>query len=494
MRIFIEWLRDLGFIAAAALALTAYRTAARRSAAAAKLPVNWLLVYLWGRFAARLAIRMGWIAALPALAETLLMVALCWAVIHLVFYLLFERRHAGDPRPPMARLTRDVFLTAIYAVAAIVVFRTHGGANLAGILTTSAVLTAVIGLALQATLNNLFAGIAIQLEHPFGIGDWIAVGPYEGRVISISWKSTRLLNRDRQMVYVPNSMVTASAFQVFTRPDPVYVAKRFIGLGYEAPPDLVIETLLQAIRQLPDIEPNPPPEVWLKSFGDFSVLYEMRFGLADPTRENRVAADLNRSLWYALRRAGLRFPFPIRDVRLAHEERRRIESDRAEDRRRIAARLRALPLLAGLDDAGIDRLALEANCAVYGAGEIVIRRGDPGASLFVILEGRCEVWSGDPERSDRLAEISEGDCFGEMSLLTGEPRSATVRASADTTVLEIEKELFADIMRERPAVVAELASRLEQRRAAGRLQAPLPATTSSSEAGLLFRIRRFLHL
>lgn len=227
----------------------------------------------------------------------------------------------------------------------------------------------------------------------------------------------------------------------------------------------------------------------LKSFGDFSIGYEVRFALSEADRQNRLIADIHRELWYAFRRAGIRIPYPIRDVRLAHEERRCAETDATERRREVAAALRRIDLLSALPASDIERIAGESPCVVYGAGEDIVRAGEPGASMFVVVEGACEVRA--PGRAEPVAEIAAGDCFGEMSLLTGEPRNATVRARTDTRVVEIGKELFTGALQAQPAVAAQLAERMERRRIAAPGEARL---VPEAPGGLLSRIRRFFKL
>ncbi len=489
MDFWMATLREDGLLWLAALLLTGYPLVATAFRRWPRLPLFWLTIYAWGRALARMADRAGRLSGMASGIRTALAIALSWAVIRLVFFVLVELRRRIRGRPEMARLTRDCALSAGYAMAALVLLRVHGNANLAGILTTSAVLTAVIGLAMQTTLSNLIAGVALQLEHPFGIGDWICVGEHEGKVIGISWKSTRLLNRERQMVYLPNSMVIASAFRVLTQPDPDYIVKFNIGLHYDVPPSRVSEVILEVVRRQPAVRLQPPPEVRLKSFGDFSIGYEVRFALADPDCQNRLIADIHRELWYAFRRAGIRIPYPIRDVHLAHEERRRAAAESAERTRGVAGTLRRLDLLSALSDAQIERIAGEAPCVVYGAGETIVRAGEPGTSLFVVIEGACEVRV--PGRAEPVAEVAAGDCFGEMSLLTGEPRNATVLARTDTRVIEIGKELFAAVLQANPDVAARLAERLERRRnaAPGGMR-----TAPEAPGGLLSRIRRFFKL
>lgn len=476
---------------AVAAGLIAFRLAMRRAGRGPGVPIGWFLAYALGRPAARWLAHPSLFPGLGAWADTVSEIVLACAVLRLAVFLAAELPARRRGRP-MARITRDFLLGILFALAALIVLRVRGNVHLAGILTTSAVLTAVIGLAMQATLSNFFAGLAIQLERPFALGDWIAVGEHEGKVIGITWKSTRLLNRERQMVYLPNAMVTSGPIRVFTRPEPGYIVKFDIGVEYDAPPDRVSRTIREAIRGHPDIPGTPSPEIRLKSFGDFSITYEIRFVLTAPERERRVVADVNRILWYALRREGIRIPFPVRDVRHAHVERARAERKREDTGREIETVLARLDILSALDGPERARLAREAPCVRYAAGEDIVRKDDPGDSLFVILEGRCVVERRTPGDERPAPELAPGDCFGEMSLLTGEPRSATVRATTETLVLRVGKTCFAGILGRHPDLAARLADIMTRR-----LPAPGAAPQSAGEIrdrSLLNRIRRFFGL
>lgn len=484
---------NLGLIALG-FGLLAYLWAAGRFRSLPRLPLVWFILYAWGRPIAGLLSHASLFPDLAPWVRTGFDIVLCWGFIRLALYAAVEWPRRGSARPPLARITRDFLLALLYAGSALVLLRTRGNVNLAGILTTSAVLTAVIGLAAQATLSNFFAGLAIQFEHPFGIGDWIALGDVEGEVISITWKSTRLLTRDRHMIYVPNSATLTGALRVPTRPTRDYTVKFLIGLEYDAPPNKVRRVILDAVRRQTEIRPEPPPEVRLKRFGDFSIDYEVRFTLDDPKLEHAVVCRIQNDLWYALRRNQIRIPFPIRDVQHAHIERKREEQARLARQAGIERLLAGIPLLSALPPADLARLAAEAPVRTYAEREVLIRKGEPGESLFVLLEGSASIRAGESESSHRVADLHPGDCVGEMSLLTGDARSATVVAEADLCVLEIGKALFGATLKANPGIVERLAHLAAERRAGLAASGASPAAAGAVPIPLIARIRKFFGL
>lgn len=481
------WLLALGCV------LSAYHWAAGRSRRLPPLPLAWFILYAWGRPLADLLSHDALFPDLAPWARTGFDIVLCWGFIRLALYVAVEWPRRKNARPPMARITRDFLLAVLFTGSALLLLRTRGDVNLAGILTTSAVLTAVIGLAAQATLSNFFAGLAIQFEHPFGLGDWIAVGDVEGEVISITWKSTRLLTRDRHMIYLPNSATLTGALRVPTRPTRDYTVKFLIGLEYDAPPNKVRRVLLDVVRRQPQVLPDPPAEVRLKRFGDFSIDYEVRFTLDDPKLEHATVCRIQNDLWYALRRNQIRIPFPIRDVQHAHIERKREEQTRLARQAGIERLLARTPLLSALPPADLARLAGEAPVRTFAGQEVLIRKGEPGESLYVLLDGSASVRAGEDAASPKVAELHPGDCVGEMSLLTGDRRSATVVAEEDLCVLEIGKALFGTTLQANPGIVERLAQ-LAAERKAGLSAAPSAAAPGAAPVSLVARIRQFFGL
>jgi CRP-like cAMP-binding protein len=103
----------------------------------------------------------------------------------------------------------------------------------------------------------------------------------------------------------------------------------------------------------------------------------------------------------------------------------------------------------------------------YGRGERVIEEGAEGESMFIVLRGSVHVSVLRNGANIRLGNMRSGDCFGEMSLLTGERRSATIRADSDCEVLEISKEVMGEVMRDSPGCLTQLSEILAKRKLEG---------------------------
>jgi small-conductance mechanosensitive channel/CRP-like cAMP-binding protein len=393
-------------------------------------------------------------------------IVLYCAIIRIAFAVTVEFWFRVRQKSTFPKITRDFILFAAYAIVAFVVLRTRGGVNLVGLLTTSAVLTAVIGLAAQNTLGNLFAGLGIQMERAYGIGDWIQYGENQGQVVGIGWQSTRLKTFDDELVFVPNTDIAKSVLKNFSRPSRRHVMKINIGLDYDAAPNKVRSVLLDALHQEPRVLWDPPPQIRVIEYGDFAMTHQLRFCYDDFGVNPDLRAAIMKELWYALRRNRIHIPYPIRDVRHHHVE-RRIDLRRRDEHHTAARRdLDSVPVLATISDEMRNLIAAKMRVEDYADGEAIVRQGEPGASMFMLHRGSCEVLvqKGDAPPVS-VAMLQAPAFFGEMSLLTGEPRSATVRACGDARLFSIDKELFRKVLAADSTLAQRLAEALAARQA-----------------------------
>jgi small-conductance mechanosensitive channel/CRP-like cAMP-binding protein len=375
-------------------------------------------------------------------------IILSWAVARLVFWFLIEflAKFQSD-RDLLPKITRDFILFLTFAILFFVVLRVRSNINLASLLTTSAVLTVVIGLAAQATLSNLFSGLIIQAERPFTIGDWIQFEGYEGTVIGISWKSTQVLTREKVLVYIPNSVLASSTFSNFSRPNRKKIARLVIGLEYSASPNKVRRVITRVLEQNSRVLKHPKINIRLIEFSDFSIQYEIRFWHNNYAIEPQLKADINNQIWYALRRNHIRIPFPIRDVQHAHIEREYNRENQSALIAEIQQMLECVPILSPLSDPERADLARKVYIETYGEGEFIVQEGDKGDSMYIVRSGLCEATrSGRRHQMNSLSKFEKGDFFGEISLLTGEKRTATIKTLEDTSLIVVDKNAFSTVM------------------------------------------------
>ena len=474
--------------------LSAYAVVSKRSRKIPAIPIGLVILYLVTRIIAFIARDIKWAAEWAPWIQIASVVILSWAVARLAFFLLMELPLRLRKKEELPSITRDLILLTCYAILLVVVLRLKSNINLTGILTTSAVLTVVVGFAAQTTLSSLISGLMLQIERPFGIGDWIKLGDQQGHVIGITWKSTRLLTREKILVYIPNAEITNKSFMNYSKPDRTIVARIRIGIEYGAPPNVVKEVILQVLSQHHQVLKMPPPDIYLTEFSDFAIIYEIRFCHTSFASEPRIKSELNTQIWYALRRNNITIPFPIRDVYHKHIERRHQAKEMASRKSsyNIEGLLESVPVLSTLSAEIRTQIAERSKIAEYGAGEFIVRQGDQGDSLYIIRTGSCGVYIAKNEKQEnKIATINSGEFFGEMSLLTGEPITATVRAMVDTTVIVIDKANFSIILNDNPAISVELGEILAKRQKELAEEAGRIVTHAPSSVSMIAKIKSF---
>ncbi len=319
--------------------------------------------------------------------------------------------------------------------------------------TASAVGTLIIGLALQETLQNLLAGIALVTERTYYIGDWVWLGDEEGEVVHISRRTTRLRTRLNDVVTLPNRLIASGKIRNQSKPTSVHAEMVFVGAPYETPPNRVREVLRQAVAEVPGVLKDPPPVFRVNQFGDSSIEYQVKIFLSDLARLPDIKSDTRVQIWYHFHRAGISIPFPIRDVRVA----RTPAAAQAEPPEAVRTRLQSVALFRELPETLLDVLARGARLEEFGAGERVVQQGDRGESCYVVDAGVLAVLVADAGAERKVAELAPGDLFGEMSLLTGEVRSATVRAQVDTRLVRVGAEALRAALEQAPDLATHLA-------------------------------------
>lgn len=447
-----------------ALLLSVYMLLSKRIHMLPALPLGWLILYFVIRAIYQFVGHLPLVSEYEKWMGVGYSVVLSWAIVRLTFAFLLELPLKKWKEIEIPNITKDFILLVCYAILFFVVLRTRGDVDLAGLITTSAALTVVIGLAAQTTLGNFFSGLVLQMEHPFSIGDWITYNSYTGRVTGITWKSTRIVTRDNVLIYLPNNELSNGILINYAKPDRRMVGRLNIGLEYDAPPNKVREVIRDILKQHPKVLTSPRPQIRLISFDDSSINYEVRFWYNNYLHYPQINADINDRLWYALRRNKISIPFPIRDTQHAHIERRHTHKVRQQLSVKIIDMLNNVPLFEALTTGDRQKIAEEATIQDYGSDEPIVHQNAPGDSLYIILSGACSVLlEKKGGRTKKVATIKSGDFFGEMSLLTGEARKATVKAMEYATVARVDKALFSTFLASNPKVCEKLGTVMAQR-------------------------------
>lgn len=388
-------------------------------------------------------------------------------------------------------LIRNIFtiiaFTILFLIAFTLIFPDF---NLGALFTTSAIFGVILGLALQDTLGNFFAGISLQADRPFQVGDVIVVGPerHTGVVEEISWRAIKIRTFANHVVLIANSKAAREPIEVCPREN-LNARIVFFNTLHTDSPAKTIHVVREAVREAENVSTKVTPVVRIRNIGEHSLEYEVKYWLEDYAKYNDTDALVRQRIWYAFRRAGLSFAYPTRTL---YVERRGPSAQR--DGGAVVERLSAVDIFAPLSVEETGMLAQAAVRHVFAPGEMVIRAGDPGSSMFVVHNGRVRVQVNDNGRPRTVATLSEGDFFGEMALFTGEPRTANVVAVEETEVFEIGHSAMKRVLETNPNLVESLSFIIAERRRGLESRADSAVPSSDSSAGLLSSIKRFFGL
>jgi small-conductance mechanosensitive channel/CRP-like cAMP-binding protein len=409
-------------------------------------------------------------------------VALMFFVVRVVDLLAFDiivsRR--GRVRAPM--LLREIVSIGLFLILLAWAISSIFDYRVTAFLATGTVLAAVLGLALQETLGNLFAGIALHLEDGFQLGDVIRSGDYLGIVEAVRWRGTRIRTFNNNIVIVPNSMLARERLEVFPR-NGMNARILQIAIDYHVPPATVIGVLTQAASNVEGIAREMPCFARIGGFGDSALVYEIKYFTTDYSLRDRIDADVRRAVWYALRRNGIPIPFPVRAVQRYEEP-----APHHPAHHDLLGRLAAIDILSPLPPEALRAIADAARVHVYSKGETILRHGTEGDSMFVVHEGTVSV----RVDNDEVARLEPGDFFGEMALLTGERRTADIVAVTDVVAVEIAKDALAPVLLDHPELAASISAKVMERR--GSLDALRDEAHEDEQHSVLSRIRAYFGL
>ena len=388
------------------------------------------------------------------------------AFINLTAVLFFSSLAFVRFRPP--RLFRDLTVAVAYLGLLLYLFSLHH-VDLAGLVATSAVVTAVIGFSLQETLSNVMAGIALQIDRSIEPGDKIRFAEHTGSVREINWRHATIETRNGDTLIVPNGLLSKAQVLVQGRKwDQERMERRWIYFGVDprTSPEAVRDAVLDGLLREPirNVAAEPAPHLLLTEFKDSYNQYALRYWLTDLGADDSTDSVVRIRIFYSLRRAGIPDLLPATAVFLdrADEEKRARHDARAHADHLSA--LRSVSLFRSLTQGELERLAAGLSHAPFAPGEAMVVQGKDVRHLYVLTRGSAEVRVEVPGAPPRVvATLEAPNFFGEMGMLTGEPRRATVVARTEVDCWRLEKEQFQGILAERPQIADEISSVLAAR-------------------------------
>jgi small-conductance mechanosensitive channel len=379
---------------------------------------------------------------------------------------------------PLPRVLHGFFLIAVYIAAALAILREFLGFNITPLLAGSAILTAVLGLALQGVLGNVFSGMSLHYTRSFSRGDWVKVGETEGQVVDTNWRETRLRDRASNIVVIPNTVVASQTIVNFSLPDGVSAVVLPVKVDFLAPPAVVVDQLVEAAKEAPDVLTDPAPTSYILNYDEFGITYVLKFWISDFGRRPDITGEVGRLVWYKLRRQGVEIPIPLesklrgvlRALRPAEDRVAEIATDRERNYQDFS-KSTFLNIQEGeragqsvLSEAEVRDVAAKSERVRYGAREVLFRQGEAGDACYLVARGKVRgeiVYEEGGKTYTTSFEVGRGGIFGEMSLFTGLPRTATVVVDEEAELLEIRAPALASLLARNPQLadaVAEVVS------------------------------------
>jgi small-conductance mechanosensitive channel/CRP-like cAMP-binding protein len=391
--------------------------------------------------------------------------------------------------------------TRIVEDLAIVVAYLGYGVDLGSLVTTSAILTAAIAFSMQDTLGNVLGGLAIQLDNSVQVGDWIKLDDLTGRVRDIRWRTTLIETRNWETVLIPNSALMKGRVSILgRREDPSPAWRRTLSFMVDpgVPPARVIAIVEDEMREfaIPNVARTPAPNCVLNGFEHGNLRYHLRYFLTDFQEDDTTDSMVRVHLFTSLQRAGIRMAEPQQTVHAVQRDEAHAETVKKRELTRRVEVLNSVPIFAALSDAEKADIAERLQYAPFARGDVITKQGNAAHWLYLLAFGEAEVHYEPPGGSPQLVgTVLAGQFFGEMALMNGAARSATVTAKTDVECYRLDRASFQELLRARPELASEVhrvigsrKSDLEQARDAF---ARVPESIDQKKSRLLTRIKRF---
>jgi len=426
-----------------------------------------------------LALFLIFLSAVPAtlgwqlLAKTLYAAGLLlvgFAVVKLISIVVFDIVLYITPLSP-PQVLRDVIVAAGYTAAALWLL-SRFGVTLSSIVATSAVMTGVIVFSLQDSLSNIFGGLVLQIDESFSVGDWVKIEQTAGKVKEITWRHVAIETRNWDTVIIPNSMLIKSQVTVMGQRSGQPLQQRrwvYFNVDFRVPPTEVMRVVTDALVTEPveGSAVDPPPNCVLMDFKESYCSYAARYWLTDLLKDDPTDSLVRCRIYFALQRAGIPLSVPALTafVESRDQERQKLHHEREISQRLSALDLARVELFREMNDGERRVLAERLSFAPFMKGELMTRQGAEAHWLYILTKGSAEVIvATDGGVHKTVSILHAGDFFGEMSLLTGEPRTASLKALEESECYRLDRKAFDDILHGRPEIAHYLSQLLARRK------------------------------
>jgi small-conductance mechanosensitive channel/CRP-like cAMP-binding protein len=437
------------------------------------------------------------VAAIDRALTVAMVVAVAIFIDGLVRYFYWHRywrRRRGRETPA---LVRDILTVALVLLGLSLGLWWQEGLSFTGLVTASGATAIILGIALQTVIQDLFSGLSINLEGSCALGDWLTIyseqlkEPVYGRVTGMTWRATFLTLENGCSLMVPNHVITANAVLNHSRPREPKRLDVEIGVDTRVPGRDIIDMLLgEAVKvsRGPGMATLPEPSVIIDRISADAVFYHVRFYF-DP---HGITPTLAKSIMYRAMLGILQrhaVPFPVTQVEMMQPP----DLQSGDANTEVMDGLRQTELFAhALDDSQTGFLADLSKIVLFNADAALMRQGDAASSMFIILQGAARITVQSPQgHQQEVAVLAAGDIVGEMSLMTGSNRSATVTAITRVKAVEITKEPLAELFQKSPELFARFSQILTSRQQELNLLSNQPLYDSPNSRDIMTRMKAF---
>lgn len=398
------------------------------------------------------------LAGVLAYGETAIHAAIwfvgAWFLKRLIEY-GFARSKTDNGEQTIPKLTFDLIGAVLFLGALIGVVGAVFGMPVNGLLTTSGLLTGVVAFAIRDLIADVFAGIALAIERPIKIGDWLQFDggtPAEtGRVVEMNWRAVRMVTVQGRTMIFPNNLLSRRDFVNLSKPERYFRTVKRVCVDFSVPPDRIVDIIMSAIKATPGVVESQSPLILIDEMNERGTVFSIHFWVPDYPAMFMIERQVMVNVINFLDQAGYSPAYPKNEIDLSWRHRREISKHLD-----ISDLLRRVSLFKTLTEDEREQLAERLEVVKYPAGTAVVHEHDAGDSLFVVLTGLVKATKATDKGEVEVGRVQPGEVFGEMSLLTGLPRSATVATVTDTAVVEIKRDHLQPLLEANSAIIDRL--------------------------------------
>ena len=442
------------------------------------------------------------------LIEIIVFTLIAWLIVHIIKEWIkrwFLVRFGFD------RGSREAIASVIGYILAIfgfLIVLQNVGIDLSSLTVFAGAIGIGVGFAFKNLASNFISGITLLFEQPIKVGDLVEFGDLLGTVEKISIRSTVVRTLTGVFVIVPNHRFVDNDIVNWSYQDSKCGIKIPVSIAYGSDTVLVTEALLAAARKEPRVLSYPSPKVLFTGFGNSALEFTLLVWIDNPREQFSITSALNFLIESELRYRCIKIPFPQRDLHIRNpealaglwqknplpdltngkvptqiasipEKKKSKSIPKSPNNWTLRDLLRRVSYFENCSNIELRQLIEEGYRQVVPPGAIICRENDPGDAFYIILSGSVEVFS--EQTGKYIATRSAGEFFGEMSLLMGIPRTASVRSLEDTILFVVDRDNLQNLLVKHQGLADRICEELSKRQESLRSLGLLTNETDSGQ-------------